>query len=198
MGAAYRKPIELSRRERMLKTAIARNSSPDRMGAIECACASQLLHSILWEAAHDKNCPEDLLKLAADTLPLIRAAAREPFRAYTFKLGDELIAASADLCMLVKAKCIDSAIKPVAYFYTVYLWLDELLKRGPERGGLALDAEWTFGAAWERIAQEVALSADLLPEIERSCQKRARRFKEAFESYGFFVDPTAGQMREAA
>lgn len=197
--AAYRKPVSLKRRRLMLLTALNKYKHPECWGRIECAIAAQLIHCLLWEAKHDKNCPEDLLGLANDALPLIAQAAREPFLGMRRDAGDELIAASGDACILAKAEAIDGPIKPLAYFYTVYLWLQELLERGPERGGLVLGYGSAFDLGWKRIAEEMLLSAGLLPAIERSCQKRARRFKEAFASYGFFVDPAASHpVKEAA
>lgn len=197
------KPVSLKRRRIMLLTKIAKYKDPECWGRIECAVSAQLIRSMLWEASRDKACPDDLLRLAVDVIPLMDAAAKAPFldlpkwmlshnRIGSRTVPNDLMSASSDISILIKAEVIDArGIKPLSYLYSIFIWLQGLLDRGPERGGLAIEKGAAFDQGWDRIAAEIALSADLLPEIERSCQKRARRFLEAFQSYGFFVDPTA-------
>ncbi len=188
------KPISPKRRAVMAKTTLRQYARPEFYGAIECATAAQLCHSLMYSAEKDRIAPADMKALAKDTLPLLKAAANEPFEGMPKKVADALISASADVCIYAKSEAIDGGITPLSYLYSIYLWLDALLERGPERGGLVMGAGSAFDLAWQRIAAEMLKSEAELPNMERSCRKRARRFQEAFESFGLFVDPTAAEI----
>ncbi|WP_431861431.1 hypothetical protein [Azospirillum sp.] len=188
------KEISPKRRFIMAKTTLTRHARPEYWGAIECSTAAQLCHSLMYSADKDRTAPADLKALAAETMPLLKAAAREAFTAMPEHIAHALINASADVCIYAKNEAIDGDITPLSYLYAIYLWLDAILERGPERGGLVMGDGCAFDIAWQRIRDEMLKYEEELPNMERSCRKRARRFQEAFERFGLFVDQTAQQV----
>ncbi len=191
--------LSLKRLDLLLKTEIRKNVHPERLGAVECSVAGNLLYALMKNCAEHPRCPDDLMAVALKTLPLLHRSVCEPLDQFPTNVANDLVGISADVCIMVKAKVIDADIGPAAFCHTVYYWLAELLERGPERGGLAMNEESAFNAAWVQIAELIARNPDKIEATAKSCRKRARRFLEAFQSYGFFVDQTAGQsMAEAA
>ncbi|PWC96931.1 hypothetical protein [Azospirillum sp. TSO5] len=199
--APRKKQFSEKRLDLVLKTSIRKNVDPDRLGAVECTIAGNMMRSMMhWLLAHPR-CFGELLSLAQETMPVFEASVREPLVGrFPLNVAEVLVNISADACVLVKMKCIDDDIDPDLFAYTMYFWLKELLERGPERGGLYFHDDGSFNKAWSRIADHLAQDQDKLNGAAKSCQKRARRFLEAFQSYGFFVDPAAAAhpLREAA
>ncbi|MFL7901542.1 hypothetical protein ACJ41P_10445 [Azospirillum argentinense] len=188
-----KKNIPLKRLDMMLKTEIKKNVHPERLGAVECSVAGNLLYALMKNCMEHPTCTPDLREVAERTLPLLRRSVFEPLEQFDASVANELCGISADLCIMVKAKVIDANIGPAAFCHTVYYWLDELLTRGPERGGLAMADNSSFNAAWVQIAELIATNPEKIEATAKSCQKRARRFKEAFATYGFFMDPAIAQ-----
>lgn len=192
--------LPLKRLDIMLKTEIRKNIHPERLGAVECSVAGNLLYALMKNCKEHPRCPDDLMAVATATLPLLHRSVCEPLDQFGPRVANDLVGISADVCIMVKAKVIDADIGPAAFCHTVYYWLEELLERGPERGGLYLDEESAFNVAWLQIAELIARNPEKIEATAKSCRKRARRFLEAFQSYGFFVDPAAAAhpLREAA
>lgn len=196
-----KKNLPLKRLDLLLRTDIRKNVHPERLGAVECSVAGNLLYALMQSAKEHPKCPPDLLAVANATLPLLHRSVCEPLDRFGASVANDLCGISADVCIMVKAKVIDADIGPAAFCHTVYYWLEELLQRGPERGGLALNEESAFNVAWLQIAELIARNPEKIEATAKSCRKRARRFLEAFQSYGFFVDPTAAvqpSMQRAA
>lgn len=186
-----KKNLPIKRLDLLLRTEIRKNVHPDRLGAVECSVAGNLLYALMHNCVEHPRCPDDLMAVAVKTLPLLHRSVCEPLGHFIPTVANDLVGISADVCIMVKAKVIDADIGPAQFCHTVYYWLAELLERGPERGGLAMEEESAFNAAWVQIADLIAKNPDKIEVTAKSCQRRARRFLEAFQSYGFFVDPTA-------
>lgn len=178
--------MAMTRLESRLRTTLQRNASPAALGAIECAIPPQLIISGLNAMEKSGLADAAEMRFIASVTPMIKRAAIAPFAGFSLATANALINASADACVFAKGLAIETGgvIKPLAYFYTIYFWVESVIARG----ALTVNDDGDFAAAWALISAEMLKHDDLMQHLERAAKKRAARLDDAFRSLKLFPE----------